>query len=219
MRIDTVIEPEETRAVALLLHGGQESSREPVRNRHASWWRMEWLGRSLRTFAEREHVAVLLVQYRYRGWNDPADPDPVADARRALDEIDERFPDRPVVLVGHSMGGRTACRVADGASVVGVVGLAPWLPEGEPVDAVTDRHLSVLHGTRDAWTKADASRRYVERATAVAHSARWESLPGAGHFMFRSMRRWRAFVETSIAESLSPEPSAERPPPDRSPPR
>ena len=39
----------------------------------------------------------------------------------------------PVVVLGHSMGGRTACRVADHDLVRGVVALAPWLPPGESV--------------------------------------------------------------------------------------
>ena len=42
--------------------------------------------------------------------------------------------DLPVVLLGHSMGARTAVAVADDPNVPGVVALAPWFPPGEPVE-------------------------------------------------------------------------------------
>ena len=48
------------------------------------------------------------VRYRYRGWNG-VDADPVADVRQALDELADLVGEVPVVLVGHSMGGRAPC--------------------------------------------------------------------------------------------------------------
>ena len=51
--------------------------------------------------------AVHLLRYRYRGWNASA-ADPVLDTTWALEEIASRHPGGPVVLVGHSMGGRAA---------------------------------------------------------------------------------------------------------------
>lgn len=215
-RLDVIADPADPRGLVLLLHGGQESSRERVRNRHASWWRMAWLARSLRSFADREHLGVALLQNRYRGWNDPHAPDPVVDAREALDDLTREHPGVPIVIVGHSMGGRSACRVADHPAVVGVVGLAPWLPDGEPATAIAGRDLFVLHGTRDRWTSAAASRRYVERVEPIARATRWEALPGVGHFMFRRVGRWRSFVEEGVLAALSPAPSPGRRPPDRS---
>ena len=108
----------------------------------------------------------------------------------------------PIVLVGHSMGGRAACRVADDPSVLGVVGLAPWLPEGEPNAAMRGRHLKVLHGTSDQWTSPHWSRDFVERSRAIAAEVSWEPLPGAGHFMFRRVSTWRRFVEDSVGAIL-----------------
>ncbi|WP_311209982.1 MULTISPECIES: alpha/beta fold hydrolase [unclassified Aeromicrobium] len=197
-RLDDVHVPQRPRAVVLMLHGGRQQSEEPVRNRHASWWRMALLSKAFARTARREHLAVHLLQYRARGWNDAARPWPVADARSALSELRERHGDLPVVLVGHSMGGRTACRAADDPSVVGVVALAPWLPQGEPVGALSGRALHVLHGTMDRWTSARLSADYVERARRVATEATWESLAGAGHYMFRRVRAWNAFVEDSV---------------------
>lgn len=203
VRLDTLVTTTSPRAVVLLLHGGQEHSHGVVRDRHASWWRMLLLGRSLRRFARREDLEVRLLQYRVRGWNDPATPSPVADARSALQRIGEEHPGGPVVLVGHSMGGRTACRVAGDPAVIGVVGLAPWLPQHEPVDALRDRVLHVLHGTADRWTSARWSRDFVERARPIAREATWTALPGAGHFMFRRVPTWRRFVESSVRSALA----------------
>jgi len=49
-------------------------------------------------------TAVALLRNRYRGWNEPH-ADPVADARWALEEIERRCGEIPIVLVGHSMAG------------------------------------------------------------------------------------------------------------------
>lgn len=208
-RLDAYAAPAAPRAVVLVLHGGQERNEEPVRDKHASWWRMASMARSLRPFAAEHDLAVLLLQYRVRGWNGPTDPAPVRDARWALQQVAASHPGLPVVLVGHSMGGRTACHVADDPAVVGVVGLAPWLPEGEPTAALADRHLRVIHGTRDRWTSARWSREYVERCRSLAASATWQSLPGAGHFMFRRPSVWRRFVEDSVSDILDHATSAE----------
>lgn len=184
----------------MLLHGGQQHSVEPVRNRHASWWRMAALARSLRSHAVKHDLALSLLQYGQRGWNDLSDPSPVRDAREAIAELSQRHPGIPIILVGHSMGGRTACRVADERGVVGVVGLAPWLPANEPTSAIEGRHLRVLHGSADKWTSAPLSRQYVERSQGLAASATWTALPGAGHFMFRHASKWRRFVTDSVTE-------------------
>lgn len=192
----------EARGVLLVLHGGQQHNHDPVRDKHASWWRMALMTRALRPFAARHGLTTVLVQYRKRGWNDDIDPDPVKDARWALRHIASTYADLPVVLVGHSMGGRTACRVADHASVVGVTALAPWLPEHEPNGAVAGKQLRVLHGTRDRWTSAKWSKDYVARSQGLAARASWTSLPGAGHFMLRRVKVWNRFVEESVSDIL-----------------
>ena len=186
-----------------MLHGGQEHSTDDVSNRHASWWRMAIMARSFRRFAAENDLSLHLLQYRVRGWNGSVDPAPVRDARWALDRLQEKYPGLPVVLVGHSMGGRTACSVADDPAVAGVVGLAPWLPKGEPNGTIAGRHLHVIHGTNDHWTSAHWSRDYVERSRAIALSATWTALPGVGHFMVRRLKAWNEFVKTSILTILA----------------
>lgn len=209
-RLDVYHDAQVPRALVLMLHGGQEHSNDAVSDRHASWWRLALMARSLRSFAAERDLSVHLLQYRVRGWNSSTDPAPVVDARWALDRLTEQHPGVPIVLVGHSMGGRTACRAAGDPSVTGVVALAPWLPEDEPNGTIAGRHLHVLHGTRDRWTSARWSREYVERSTPIALDATWTALPGAGHFMLRQRARWRDFVTASVAAILDA--PAPRPP-------
>jgi alpha-beta hydrolase superfamily lysophospholipase len=201
-RLDAHHDPAEPRAMVLMLHGGQEHSNDDVTNRHASWWRLALMARSLRRFAAEHDLSVHLLQYRVRGWNDLADPAPVRDARWALDRLVERHPGVPVVIIGHSMGGRTGCRVADDPAVAGVVALAPWLPKDEPNATIAGRHLHVIHGTRDRWTSPRWSREYVERSRPIAASATWTALPDAGHFMLRRVRTWNRFVKDSTLSIL-----------------
>lgn len=111
-------------------------------------------------------LAVWSLQYRFRGWNGPA-MSPVADAQWALDEVRRRHGELPVVLVGHSMGGRTAIRVAGDPLVRGIVALAPWVENGDPVEQLAGRSLLVVHGARDTVTSPNASRHLAEAAAAL----------------------------------------------------
>ncbi|MFY0408266.1 alpha/beta hydrolase [Solicola sp. PLA-1-18] len=191
---------ESPRAIVLFLHGGQQANTEPVLERHASWWRIARMQDRFEPFAREHDLAVALLKYRFRGWNagPGRTPDPVVDARGALEELRGEHPGVPVVLVGHSMGGRTACHVADDPAVAGVVGLAPWLPEGEPTGALRERHLTVAHGSRDRWTSPRWSRVYVERCQGLATSATWTSMGPVGHFMLRRAGRWNAFTRDGV---------------------
>jgi alpha-beta hydrolase superfamily lysophospholipase len=192
----------ETRAVVLLLHGGKAESREPTRPWHLSGLRLRPFARALARRLRGDGVAVWTLRYRMRGWNG-AEAAPVVEARWALDEIRARHGKVPVVLVGHSMGGRTALRVADDPAVVGIVGLAPWLPPGEPRVPLGGRRLLVLHGTLDRWTDPRASRSYVEAARAEGVAADWVPLDGHGHFMLRSPGRWKRLTSDFVAAVLN----------------
>jgi alpha-beta hydrolase superfamily lysophospholipase len=181
------------RAAVLVLHGGQERSEEPVLRRHASWARMWLVAQAIRRKAAGNGVAVWLLRNQVRGWNASAggEPAPVRDARWAMDQLRATHPGVPVVLLGHSMGGRTANHAADDEDVVGVVALAPWLPRGEPVRT---KPLLVLHGTADTWTSPAGSRMHAERVRAAGGDAAWLPVEGAGHSMVTSMRRWHRFA-------------------------
>jgi alpha-beta hydrolase superfamily lysophospholipase len=188
-------------AVVLVLHGGKESSPSAVTARSLSLQRAAALGRALARRLYDESVAVRLLRYRSVGWNGDG-TDKVADARWALDGIRESLGELPVVLVGHSMGGRTACRAADHSLVRGVVALAPWLPAGEPVTALADRELHAAHGRTDRITHAGDTRAYVERAVDVASAASFTDMGDRGHYLLGGIRAWNAFTVDRVRRVL-----------------
>jgi alpha-beta hydrolase superfamily lysophospholipase len=188
-------------AVLLVLHGGKDRSRAPVTGRSLSWQRGAALSRTLGRRLRRDGVAVRLLRYRSVGWNGDG-ADKVADARWALDRIRDDLGDVPVVLLGHSMGGRTACHTGDHPLVRGVVALAPWLPPGEPVVALTGKELHAAHGRRDRITRASDTRAYVDRAAAVTTAASFTDMGDRGHYLLTGIHAWNAFAEDRVRRVL-----------------
>lgn len=192
--------PGHPRGMILMLHGGKESSHTPVDRGSLSWRRSLAMQRTIGPRARKEGVSTWLLRYRHRGWNDLAAPSPVPDGRWALDEVRRELGPVPVVLLGHSMGARVAVRAADDDQVTGVVALAPWFPPGDPVDALTGKHLVAAHGRGDRITSYQATALYVARARSVAASATLHDMGPVGHYMLRNLRAWNDFA---ISQSLA----------------
>jgi pimeloyl-ACP methyl ester carboxylesterase len=194
--------PEGMRAVVLVLHGGAEQGDQPVDARSLSWRRGRQLARDVARPLASDGIGVALLRYRMKGWNagPGAAPAPVSDARWALDELVRRH-DLPVALVGHSMGARTAAAVAAHPSVRGVVALAPWFPQGEPVEPLAGKALRAAHGRRDRVTSAGATRRYVERASRVC-DAQFTDMGDVGHYLLRRVGAWNAVAVAGVREVL-----------------
>lgn len=190
------------RAAVLVLHGGTPRSAAPVSGTNLSWRRAGGLQRALAGRLRRDGVAVWLLRYGQRGWNDLSAPAPVADARWALDRIREDA-DLPVAIVGHSMGARTGARVADEPSVRGLVALAPWFPAGEPVRGLTDKDLRVAHGRRDRITSYAASLDFVRRARVVARSAEFHDMGPVGHYLLKNVGAWNDLAAAGAREILA----------------
>ncbi len=177
------------RAVALVLHGGAEYGADVVRPWRLAYLRMVPVARAVRAAGARHGLEVRLLRNRVRGWNEP-DRHPVEDARWALERIRTERPGLPVVLVGHSMGGRVALQVCDDEAVRGVCAFAPWTPDAEPVEPVAGRTVVIAHGVLDSVTSPGDSYRYAQRADAhAARLARFDVM-AESHALLRRPALW-----------------------------
>lgn len=210
-------EGSQAEAVVLLLHGGTPDSFDAVRAFDPSVLRLFPFGRSVFR-AGGGRIVVATLRYAVRGWNGDEES-PLPDARWALDRIAERFGRLHVGLVGHSMGGRVALRVADhwgphgGASqsvhegvhrpgVRSVVALAPWLPHGELVAPLRDRALLLAHGTADKITDPGKTTDLAETLAAAGGDVELVNFPGARHAMLFPARPWHDLVARFMVRTL-----------------
>jgi dienelactone hydrolase len=195
----------DTRAVALFCHGGTVASLEPPREGALSLVRMRAIEQFVAAAAGPRGVATALLRYRVAGWNGMA-ADAFADVRWSLDRIRaEHGTDLPIVLVGHSMGGRAVLRAGGEDQVTTVCALAPWTPPGEPVAHLRDRTVAILHGRGDRWVPAVLSAEFAARAEeAGARVARFTV--AGGHSMIRRAHVWHTFVRDVVLAGAGLEP-------------
>lgn len=190
-------EPKTAKAVALVLHGGKEDSHAAASSRQVAVLRMVPIARRIRLAGADVGLAVWRLLFACRGWNGDGTR-PIDDVAWAVRQLRAYHGDVPVVLVGHSMGGRVAVRAAGEDGVVGLVALAPWITPGEPQDQLAGRRLLVVHGTRDRITSAENSRRYVEAVRPITAEALFVGLSGGGHTMVRRARRWNRLTSDYV---------------------
>ncbi|MBC3987278.1 alpha/beta fold hydrolase [Streptomyces sp. AC536] len=193
--------PTPPRAAVVLLHGGREEGLEPPPALNLPGARMVPFARSIARATAEHRVALGSVRYRHRGWNGERD-DAAEDAQRALDELVALHGPVPVVLVGHSMGGRAALRAAAAPQVQAVVGLAPWCPEAEPVAHLAGKRVVLLHGERDRITAPGDSRRLTERARRAGADACTLLLPDGEHAMVRRAAAWHSLTTRVVSGLL-----------------
>ena len=189
------------RGVALVLHGGSVNRTIRTSPWQLAVLRMRPFATALHRIGHRDGLVVARVRFVVRGWNGAA-RSPVHDVHWALDRLQERFPGVPAALVGHSMGGRAAVYAADHQSVSTVVGLAPWIEPGDPVDPMTGRRLLVVHGTADRITSPRSSAAFVRRATPIARSASFVSITGEHHAMLQRPALWHELAAGFVAGAL-----------------
>lgn len=189
------------RAAVLLLPGGRADGLGPPSRWNLPAARMRPFARAIARATAGDDVLLAAVRYRHRGWNGSRG-DTVRDVRRALAELEDLAGPVPVVLVGHSMGGRAALHAAGHPLVRAVVGLAPWCPPGEPVAQLDGKRVVLLHGTRDRTTDPAASRDVARRARAAGAEAVWVPVSGGDHAMLRRASTWHSLTADSVAGLL-----------------
>jgi dienelactone hydrolase len=140
---------------------------------------IEWIvGRLAPSFPELRFVE---LRYRVRSWKrlDLC----VEDALAAIEAAGAGR----TLLIGFSMGGAVAVRAASHRSVVGVLGLAPWLPDELDLAPLRGRRLDVLHGALDRalpgvpGVSPALSRRGFERARELGVEGSYTAIAGAVH--------------------------------------
>jgi alpha-beta hydrolase superfamily lysophospholipase len=191
--------------VVVVAHGGQSSSTEPTNSLQPAVLRMIPVAAAVRHALRGSSAVVLRRRFRVRGWNGPQ-ASPVADLNETLDGIAAAYGAVPVVLIGHSMGGRAAIRAAGHPAVSAVAGLAPWLPLGEPAAQLAGRRVLLAHGTADTITSPAETWAFVKRAREFTTVTAIEVRDG-DHPMLRRARLWHAIAAefARSAVGLSPE--------------
>lgn len=178
-----------TTAVVIVLRGGRESSYAPTDPSQLTGVRMRPFATLIHRRGRSHGVAVWTLHYRYRGWNG-TERSPVDDARWALDEVRRRHGDVPVVLIGHSMGGRTSFAVGGDRSVVGICALAPWTLPVDPYEQLAGRTVLIAHGSLDRVTSPRGSYKFAQRIARAGAKVGYLSVRGEQHAMIFRPRLW-----------------------------
>jgi dienelactone hydrolase len=195
----------ELRGLALFCHGGTPTSIDPPREAALSLVRMRAIEQFVRSSTAERGIGTHLLRYRVAGWNGEA-ADAYNDVRWAIEQLRaEHGPEVPIVLVGHSMGGRAVLRAGGDQQVTAVCALAPWTPPGEPVDHLRGRTVAILHGRGDRWVPARLSADFALRARAAGVDVARFVTPG-GHSMVRGALRWHRFVRDVVLGGSGIEP-------------
>jgi dienelactone hydrolase len=192
----------EVTGLVIVAHGGTSKSTAPTSAWSGSVLRMIPVARAASRSLRGSGAVVWRPRFTVRGWNGPA-ASPVGDLTALLDEVKSVLGNVPVVLVGHSMGGRAVLRAAGHPLVTAVAGLAPWLPEGEPVSQLAGRRVLLGHGRTDRITSPAETWAYAARAAATATVATIE-IEGTEHAMLRRARLWHQLTAAFTRQELAP---------------
>ena len=188
--------PAHPSAIVLVLHGGREVGYGSVPARRLTYVRMRPFAHAIH--ARARDAAVSLLRYRYRGWNGP-DADPVRDTEWAVEQLVHTHGAVPIVLVGHSMGGRAALRAAGHPLVTAVAGLAPWLPPGEPTHQLEGRDVLLVHGTADVTTRPRSTTAFARTITPLARRVACIEVQRSGHAMLQRAALWHELTAAFVA--------------------
>lgn len=177
-------------AVVLVLHGGRSEGPQPCPRWNLARLRMEPFTTGLLRSLGPDGVAVGEVRYRVRGWNGER-ADAAVDATAAVRQVAERWGPVPVLLVGHSMGGRASLRAAADPAVTAVVALAPWCEPGDPYAQLAGKRLVTLHDVGDTVTRPEHTRTLSAAARVSGARVAGYAVHGSSHAMLGRARDWQ----------------------------
>jgi alpha-beta hydrolase superfamily lysophospholipase len=196
-RLIAVRTPRRPRGVVLVLHGGgARGEAVAVSPTQLSVLRMVPVARRI---ARARGLAVFRLLNSQRGWG--SGDTPVADVRWALSQVREQYGDVPVLLVGHSLGGRAALLAVAEDGVVGAVVLNAYLLPGDESIDPAGRRLLFVHGTDDrvaSFRKAQAAASRLARRTDVG----FVTVDGGKHAMLRHGRAFERAAADFAADLL-----------------
>src|SRR5215475_6718759 len=176
----------EITGLVVVTHGGTSESTLPTSGWQGSVLRMIPVARAVSRSLDGTGAVVWRPRFTVRGWNGAA-ASPAADLTVMLDEAKAALGPVPVVLVGHSMGGRAVLRAA-----------------GHPlVTALAGRRVLLVHGRGDRITSTAETWAYAGRAAEVTTVATIE-IAGTEHAMLRRAGLWHQLTAAFARQELAP---------------
>ena len=200
--------PAEGRVAVLVLHGGSADSALPVPRLSPAVLRLVPVAWALARGVPG--AAVYRLRNSVRGWNGDGAA-VLGDARWAVERIEATRPGASIVVVGHSLGGRVAARLAGEFPVVGAVGLAPWLEPADPVSGLPGVPIAVVQGGRDRMIPTRSTEVWLSRAAEAGAQVRRAQISRGGHAMLRDARRWHRLCADAVCWVLESARVAESP--------
>ncbi|GAA4875436.1 dienelactone hydrolase family protein [Serinicoccus chungangensis] len=187
-------------ARVLVLHGGQQHGTEPTSWRQLSVLRSRVLAFALARAGAPHRLDVRLLRYAVRGWNDGA---PLRDARWALDRLRAEDAALPTGLLGYSMGGRTALRLAE--EVETLVTAAAWVDRSDLPLLRPPRggRVLMLHGARDEVTSPEGTLAAAERLRRLGADVGVRTDLDDTHGLVRHARTWHRLAADHLVEELT----------------
>lgn len=187
-------------ASVLVLHGGSPDSVTPTQWRDPAVLRLWPVARAIAHGVP--DVTVQRLRFSVRGWNGNGAA-AIADARWALAQLRALRPGLPIVVVGHSMGGRVAARIGGDAGVAGLVLLAPWVPSGDPADQLADVPVVMVQGGRDRSIPLVTTEPWISHAQNAPATISRTVLPWAEHTMLLRFWVWHELAAAGVRTVLA----------------
>lgn len=195
-----LLTPSSPAVAVLVLPGGTDFSYQPFSRWQPSALRMYPFTASIQARFGAS-VRVHQAGYRVRGWNG-GQASPLPYARHALDRLTRRYPDTPVVLVGHSMGGRLVAQLGDDERVTDILALAPWWQFADWRRIHDGARVLAIHGEGDTVTRPARTAKGIAELAARGLQAEYVPVPGGGHAMLDHVGLWQGAALRFVGQAL-----------------